>query len=146
MNPADELTQYIGALANLFEVAQDNLGEAAKLSKQECRVLSVVGQFQPIIMRVISERSGLSITNTTGIVDKLVQKKYLRRERSDEDRRIIKVSLTSTGEEIYAMETNNYRKVSGAILAALDDQEQQEMLRMKKKATLHLAQQTVLEP
>lgn len=141
MSQADELTTYIAALADLFEVAQQSLGEAANLSKQECRVINVVGQFQPVIMRGISERSGLSITNTTGIVEKLVRKKYLRRERSDEDRRIIKIRLTLEGEKIYAMEVENYRKVSRAILNALDKQEQQEMLRMMRKATHHLTQE-----
>ncbi|MBD2519896.1 winged helix-turn-helix transcriptional regulator [Nostoc sp. FACHB-973] len=143
MSQADELTRCIAALADLFEVAQQSLGEAANLSKQECRVINVVGQSQSLIMREISERSGLSITNTTGIVEKLVKKGYLRRERSDEDRRIVRICLTPEGEKIYAMEVENYRKVSQAIMNALDEQEQQQMLRMMKKATRHLVEEKI---
>lgn len=141
MNKADELTKYIAVLADLFEVAQESSGEAVNLSKQECRVINVVGQFQPLMMREIAERAKLSITNTTGIVDKLVKRKCLRRDRSDEDRRIIRICLTLEGEKIYAMEVENYRKVSQAILNGLDEPEQQEMLRMMQKVAAHLNHQ-----
>lgn len=140
MNKADELTRYITILADLFEVAQQSSGEAVNLNKQECRVISVVGQFQPLMMREIAERSKLSVTNTTGIVDKLVRRKYLYRDRSDEDRRIVKICLTPEGKEVYEMEIENYRKVSQAILSALDEKEQQEMLRMMRKAAVYVNQ------
>jgi DNA-binding MarR family transcriptional regulator len=141
VNKADELTKYIAILADLFEVAQESSGEAVNLNKQECRVINVVGQFQPLMMREIAERAKLSITNTTGIVDKLVKRKCLRRDRSDEDRRIVRIRLTPEGEEIYAMEVENYRKVSRAILDGLDEPEQQEMLRMMRQVAVHLNQQ-----
>ncbi|MGD1858661.1 MAG: MarR family winged helix-turn-helix transcriptional regulator [Leptolyngbyaceae cyanobacterium] len=141
MSKADELTKYIAVLADLFEVAQESSGEAVNLNKQECRVINVVGQFQPLMMREIAERAKLSITNTTGVVDKLVKRKCLRRDRSDEDRRIVRIRLTPEGEEIYAMEVENYRKVSRAILDGLDEPEQQEMLRMMRQVAVHLNQQ-----
>lgn len=141
MDKTDELTGYIAVFADLFEVAQQHSGEAVNLSKQECRVINVVGQFQPLMMRELAERSKLSVTNTTGIVDKLVKRKYLYRDRSDEDRRIVKIGLTPEGRKIYEMEIEDYRKVSRAILSALDEKEQQEMLRMMRKAAAHLNQQ-----
>jgi DNA-binding MarR family transcriptional regulator len=141
VSKADELTKYIAILADLFEIAQESSGEAVNLNKQECRVISLVGQFQPLMMREIAEGAKLSITNTTGIVDKLVRKKCLRRDHSDEDRRIVRIHLTPEGEEIYAMEIENYRKVSRAILSGLDEPEQQEMLRMMRKVAAHLNHQ-----
>ena len=141
MSKADELTKYIAMLADLFEVAQASSGEAVSINKQECRVINMVGQYQPIMMREIAERAKLSITNTTGIVDKLVKRKYLRRDRSDEDRRIVRIFLTSEGEKIYAMEIENYRRVSQAILDGLEEPEQQEMLRMMQKVAVHLNRQ-----
>jgi DNA-binding MarR family transcriptional regulator len=141
VSKADELTKYIAILAALFEVAQENSGEAVNLNKQECRVINVVGQFQPLMMREIAAKSKLSITNTTGIVDKLVNRKYLRRDRSEQDRRIVRICLTPEGEKIYAMEIENYRKVSSAILNGLDELEQQEMLRMMRKVAVHLDRQ-----
>ncbi len=128
-------------LADLFEVAQASSGEAVSINKQECRVINMVGQYQPLMMREIAERAKLSITNTTGIVDKLVKRKYLRRDRSDEDRRIVRIFLTSEGEKIYAMEIENYRRVSQAILDGLEEPEQQEMLRMMQKVAVHLNRQ-----
>lgn len=141
MDKADELTKYIAMLADLFEVAQASSGEAVSINKQECRVINMVGQYQPLMMREIAERAKLSITNTTGIVDKLVKRKYLRRDRSDEDRRIVRIFLTSEGEKIYTMEIENYRRVSQAILNGLEASEQQEMLRMMQKVAVHLNHQ-----
>ncbi|MEL6398800.1 MAG: MarR family transcriptional regulator [Cyanobacteria bacterium J06626_4] len=128
-------------LADLFEVAQASSGEAVSINKQECRVINMVGQYQPLMMREIAERAKLSITNTTGIVDKLVKRKYLRRDRSDEDRRIVRIFLTSEGEKIYTMEIENYRRVSQAILNGLEEAEQKEMLRMMQKVAVHLKHQ-----
>jgi DNA-binding MarR family transcriptional regulator len=136
---ADELTGYVAVLANLFEVAQHSSSEAVNLSKQECRVITVVGQRQPLIMREIAEHSGLSVTNTTGIVERLVRKGYLRRERSEQDRRIVCIQLTPDGTRIYDLEVENYRSVSAAILAALDLEERAEMLRMMHKVAERLA-------
>ena len=141
MGKADELTKYIAMLADLFEVAQASSGEAVSINKQECRGINMVGQYQPLMMREIAERAKLSITNTTGIVDKLVKRKYLRRDRSDEDRRIVRIFLTSEGEKIYTMEIENYRRVSQAILNGLEEPEQQEMLRMMQKVAVHLNRQ-----
>ncbi|MEM9503937.1 MAG: MarR family transcriptional regulator [Cyanobacteria bacterium P01_E01_bin.43] len=141
MSKADELTKYIAMLADLFEEAQASSGEAVSINKQECRVINMVGQYQPIMMREIAERAKLSITNTTGIVDKLVKRKYLRRDRSDEDRRIVRIFLTSEGEKIYTMEIEHYRRVSQAILDGLEEPEQQEMLRMMQKVAVHLNRQ-----
>ena len=141
MSKADELTKYIAMLADLFEVAQASSGEAVSINKQECRVINMVGQYQPLMMREIAERAKLSITNTTGIVDKLVKRKYLRRDRSDEDRRIVRIFLTSEGEKIYTMEIENYRRVSQAILNGLEEAEQKEMLRMMQKVAVHLKHQ-----
>ena len=141
MSKADELTKYIAILADLFEVAQASSGEAVSINKQECRVINMVGQYQPLMMREIAERAKLSITNTTGIVDKLVKRKYLRRDRSDEDRRIVRIFLTSEGEKIYTMEIENYRRVSQAILNGLEEAEQKEMLRMMQKVAVHLKHQ-----
>lgn len=136
---ADELTTYVGLLANLFEVAEQSASDMANLSKQECRVISVVGRRQPLIMREIAEGAGLSVTNTTGIVEKLVRKGYAQRERSEQDRRIVCIRLTDDGTRIYHLEVENYRSVSAAILAALGEDERAEMLRMMRKVAERLA-------
>ena len=136
---ADELTIYVGLLANLFEVAEQSSSDMTNLNKPECRVISVVGQGQPLIMREIAERTNLSVTNTTGIVEKLVRKGYVQRERSEQDRRIVCIRLTADGARIYQLEVENYRSVSLAILAALDEGERDEMLRMMRKVAERLA-------
>jgi DNA-binding MarR family transcriptional regulator len=146
LTEADELTTYIAVLADLFEVAQQNSGEAANLSKQECRVINVVGQREPLIMRELAEYAKLSVTNATGVVEKLVRKGYLRRDRSDLDRRIVKIQLTPSGQQIYALEVENYRSVGQAILAGLDADEQREMLRMLHKTTRRFAQTSLTDP
>jgi DNA-binding MarR family transcriptional regulator len=138
VDKADELTTYIAILADLFDTAQQSSGESIDLNKQECRVINVVSQFQPVMMREIAARSKLSTTNTTGIVDKLVKRKYLCRDRADEDRRIVRICLTPEGSEIHAIEVENYRKVSRAILRALDESEQRAMLSMMQKATTQI--------
>jgi DNA-binding MarR family transcriptional regulator len=51
-----------------------------------------------IRMNELAKFLGLSKANTTGLVDRLVKKKLIKRSPSSADRRVVLVQLTKTGE------------------------------------------------
>jgi DNA-binding MarR family transcriptional regulator len=53
-----------------------------------------------ISMRELSEKLYLHVSTMTGIVDRLVKKGYVQRERSKEDRRVVRLSITATGRRV----------------------------------------------
>ncbi|MDP8223655.1 MAG: MarR family winged helix-turn-helix transcriptional regulator [Candidatus Lernaella stagnicola] len=66
---------------------------------QEAATVEVVGRLGPISMSELAVTSGMLPNTMTGIVDRLVQRGYLLRERAERDRRIVMVGLTKVGFE-----------------------------------------------
>lgn len=132
---ADQLTRYLNVLGNLFDIPSQSptsLSHIA-LSKRDCRVILVIGQAGEIKMRDLATHAKLSVTNLTGVIERLLKQGLVHRERSTEDRRIVNVSLSEAGLLEYAQEQEKFRQVSLAILNALEPHEQVMMLAMMRK-------------
>ncbi len=124
-----ELTELINVLVQEFLEIHQNLNDTyTGISKQELNIISIVGRSGSVIMREIAEQVHLAVSSVTPTVDKLVKKKLVRRERSEEDRRIVSVALTEKGQKIYQMEVESYIRLSASILQALTDQEQEHFI------------------
>ena len=141
---ADQLTRYLNALVDLFDAPQPSNEEStqvalkAGLSKRDCRVIMVVGEAKSIKMRDLAIHAKLSVTNTTGVIDGLVQQGFVARERSDDDRRVVNIVLTEQGQAVYLQEQHSFRQVSMAILNALEPHEQIMMLAMMRKVAVRV--------
>ncbi|HEY3290304.1 MAG TPA: MarR family transcriptional regulator [Anaerolineae bacterium] len=93
---------------NLFDglVMQGNKQLNEKLSQYALTVAQYLsmealrGKGAECSMSELAERIQQSSATMTGIVDRLVEKSWVTRRRSDEDRRAVYVSLTSEGENI----------------------------------------------
>lgn len=70
------------------------------LSKTELLALLIVDRHGEIIMSQIADYVRVPLSTATGIVDRLVKNKYLKRERSESDRRIVVIQLTEKGSQI----------------------------------------------
>jgi DNA-binding MarR family transcriptional regulator len=134
-----ELTELINVLVQEFLEIHQNLNDTyTGVSKQELNIISIVGRSGSVIMREIAEQVHLAVSSVTPTVDKLVEKKLVRRERSEEDRRIVTVALSEKGQKIYQMEVESYMRLSASILQALDDQEQEQFLGYFRKVAASL--------
>jgi DNA-binding MarR family transcriptional regulator len=74
----------------------------------------------------LSEQLNCSRGNVTGIVDRLERDEWLRRERSNEDRRVITVKLTEKGDRIHVIQRQLTDELSA--LAHVWDDEQRQIL------------------
>ena len=89
-------------------------------------------------MRDLAIHAKLSVSNTTGVIDGLVQQGFVARERSDDDRRVVNIVLTEQGQAVYLQEQHSFRQVSMAILNALEPHEQIMMLAMMRKVAVRV--------
>ena len=103
------------------------------LSKKELMIIDFVGKKKMCIMRDIAEFLNAPVSTLTSIIDKLVRKKQLNRERSDEDRRIVNVLLGSEGQNTYDVFDGSKYFMSSSMLSALDEKEQDEFIRLMSK-------------
>jgi DNA-binding MarR family transcriptional regulator len=67
-------------------------------SPAQLHVLGVLREVAPITVSHLATRLGISPPSASAIVDRMVDGGLVARERSEEDRRIVSVSLTAGGE------------------------------------------------
>ena len=101
--------------------------------KAEVKMVEILGARGPMIMTELSEAAMLSLSTVTGVIDGLVEKKIVKRERSEEDRRIVKVELTSEGEKIYEQALEVRLRMVRGMLGALNREEQEQFVNLFKK-------------
>ena len=131
MKRSEELSTYIEALIYRMKVSE--LNSCNMVSLQELQVLSFVGTHQGAKMTEIAEHLLISLSNLTAIVDKLVAKGLVRRERSDEDRRLVLANLTAEGEAIAEANRKQKHLLAEQMLSVLDDGEQVNFMVIMRK-------------
>lgn len=94
-----------------------------KLSKTELFTMLIVDRYGEVIMSKISDEINVSMSTATGIVDRLVRKKYLKRERSESDRRIVLIRLTEQGYNTIEALKNSISKYLNRIYDSLTEEE-----------------------
>lgn len=131
-----QLAQYLLLLRKMQDATgAEHLKSLGGLSMQELNVLNIIGDTEPAIMSDIAKQSALSLSSVTVIVDKLVKKKLVQRIRSDEDRRIVRGSLTPEGKKIYHKQIEHMHAVLRKILNLLSVEEQENFLKIFQKIT-----------
>ncbi len=133
---AEELHGYIDTLMHRYLFILHAASEvAADLSKQQLKVIQMLGRSGTSIMREVAERLLLSASTMTGIIDKLVEHKFVIRELSADDRRIVRVSLTTKGQRVYKQELVKQIELSRSILEPLTEAERKTLLALFNKVT-----------
>ena len=135
------------AMQNMFGAMQEKVVECSVLcgglDKKELSILEFVGNGQDIIMRDIADFLNVSVSTVTGIVDKLVNKEIVVRHYSQEDRRIINITLSAKGDEMFKLYKDEKMKMGGAILSALDEREQDQLIELYEKVTINITKHTL---
>lgn len=104
MNLEDRARRLTNHLQTVMEEAENadrkNSAVREKLSWQEVRVLRAVSRQECCPMSGLADMICLSLSSATGLIDRLVNKKLVKRDRSSEDRRVVQVELTEQGREL----------------------------------------------
>jgi DNA-binding MarR family transcriptional regulator len=131
----DELSQE---LMRRFEVlAREFLAPhlSANLSRSETTLLGFLAEHGPATMSEISSLLGMALSSTTGLIDRLVERRLVERARPESDRRTVRVMLTTRGKR--ALETYSADKVRLArgMLERLEPREREVLLGFFRKMT-----------
>lgn len=100
-------------------------GPHVELHVQELRVVEFLGIEGPHMMREIAEYLKVAVNSVTSIADNLEQKGLACRQRSDEDRRVIRIELTHDGQRMYASLAEMNLRLLRSMLGALTEDEQE---------------------
>jgi MarR family transcriptional regulator, organic hydroperoxide resistance regulator len=77
------------------------------------------------MMRELAEFLLLAVNSVTSTVDNLEKKHLVRRQRSEEDRRIVHVGLTDVGRNVYNAAVEEKLSLLRGMLAPLTEDEQE---------------------
>ena len=128
---------FANLIVRMQEVDDTCVQATQDISKQDLLLVEFVGEGDQVIMRDIAEFLQAPFSTATGIVDKLVQKEYLRRYYSEEDRRTVLVGLTKKGEDLKALFCRMKKEMSTMIGAILSDEEKDQLLSILLKIDGH---------
>ena len=74
-------------------------------------------------MSSVAKKLGITAGSLTTSINSLVNKKYVVRKRSDEDRRVVFIRLTQKGKKAYEHHKEYHRKMTETVLENLDENE-----------------------
>jgi MarR family 2-MHQ and catechol resistance regulon transcriptional repressor len=107
--------------------------EKLDLTPPQFYVLATIGYAGGLPFGEIGAKMMVTVSNLTGIVDRLEEKKLVIRKRDDDDRRVVHVILTEKGAKLYKSTIPLFEKSISRIFASLDKFEQRELSALFRK-------------
>ena len=111
---------------------QDDLDKLT-LTSPQFYVLATIGYAGGMPFSEIGEKMMVTVSNLTGIVDRLEEKGLVTRERDARDRRIVRVRLTEKGSKLYKSTIPVFEKSIARFFAPLDKSQQKELSSLLRK-------------
>jgi DNA-binding MarR family transcriptional regulator len=143
----DDFMEVFQMLALKVQETDQSCAEMAgvnEISKYDLALVGLIGKKGEVIMREIAEYLDVPFSTATGVVDKLVKKKILKRVNSETDRRIVKVGLTpKRGKEIFDQFISFRHKLGEIVLANMDERDFSDIERLMKKMVRQIADHNV---
>lgn len=145
MSLEDKARRLVGHLQTVMEEAQrvDARNEALreKLSRSELHVLRVLGRERTCVMGRLAGAICLSLSSATGVIDGLIEKKLVRRDRSAADRRVVEVVLTEEGRALHEEAMAGPVEFARELLKGLNAEEQEDLLALFRKIAERIREQ-----
>lgn len=137
MNETDkELTAILNQLlVKLFkeivaiEEKAIQTGEYKDVTTNDMHVIEAIGNGSPKNMSSVAKTLSVTMGTLTISVNSLVKKGFVQRERSEEDRRVVLVSLTESGRKAFKHHKQFHDNMIEAVIGELSQEEQEIMIK-----------------
>ena len=103
------------------------------LTPPQFYVLATIGYAGGLPFGEIGAKMLVTVSNLTGIVDRLEDKKLVVRKRDENDRRVVHVVLTERGAKVYKSTIPLFETCVSEIFAILASSEQKELSALLRK-------------
>lgn len=111
----------------------ENTLETLGLTPPQFYVLATIGYAGDLPFSEIGEKLMVTVSNLTGIVDRLEEKGLVVRERGVRDRRVVRVRLTEKGMKLYKTTVPFFEKKIAEFFAPLTKDQQKELAALLRK-------------
>ena len=103
--------------------------EFKDLTNNDMHVIEAVGTGDGKNMSSIARKLNITVGSLTTAMNSLVNKKYVERRSSEEDRRVVFVKLTSKGIRAFRHHEDYHRQMTQAVVDKLDETEMPVLLK-----------------
>jgi DNA-binding MarR family transcriptional regulator len=107
--------------------------ERIDLTSPQFYVLATIGYTGGIPFGEIGEKMMVTVSNLTGIVDRLEEKGLVVRDRDAHDRRVVHVKLTPKGTRVYKSSIPIFEKSVCQFFSPLDKAQQKELAALLRR-------------
>jgi MarR family 2-MHQ and catechol resistance regulon transcriptional repressor len=107
--------------------------ERLGLTPPQFYVLATIGYAGGLPFGEIGAKMMVTVSNLTGIVDRLEEKKLVIRKRDEKDRRVVHVLLTDRGAKLYKSTIPLFEKSISQVFASIDKSQQKELAALLRK-------------
>ena len=127
-------------LVNLFNEIMDieqkalATSEYKNISVNDMHIIAAIGINEPKNMTTVAKALSVTVGTLTIAVNNLVKKGYVQRVGSEEDRRVVLISLSETGKKVYFHHKAFHDKMVIGILKGLSAQETEVLTRVLQNA------------
>ena len=97
--------------------------EFKDISNNDMHVIEAVGIGEGDNMSSVAKKLDIIVGSLTTAMNSLVNKKYVIRERSEQDRRVVNVRLTEKGKRAFFHHQEYHHKMTEAVIQSLKEEE-----------------------
>ena len=126
MNPHDTINDILVNLFNeILKLEEEAIitDEFKDITNNDMHIIEAIGLTGENTMSVVARKMGVTAGSLTTAVNGLVNKKYVTRLRSEQDRRVVFLKLTEKGIRAYEHHREYHRQMTDAVISRLDDEE-----------------------
>ena len=126
MNQCDTINDVLVNLFNeILKLEEEAIitDEFKDITNNDMHIIEAVGLSGENTMSVVAKKLGITAGSLTTSVNSLVNKKYVTRQRSDEDRRVVFLKLTDKGKRAYEHHREYHSQMTEAVISRLDEEE-----------------------
>ena len=124
MNPRNTINDVLVNLFNeILKLEEEAIitDEFKDITNNDMHIIEAVGLSGENTMSVVAKKLGITAGSLTTSVNSLVNKKYVTRQRSDEDRRVVFLKLTDKGKRAYEHHREYHSQMTEAVISRLDE-------------------------
>jgi DNA-binding MarR family transcriptional regulator len=107
------------------------------ITQAEARVIASVGSFGPFSIMDLAKHTNLDKSQASRAAEALIQRSLIKRETSAEDGRVVLVSLTEPGRELFRKVMPIARKWNTDLFGCLDENERHAFTAALNKVITH---------
>ena len=112
--------------------------EFKDITNNDMHIIEAIGMDEPKPSSVVAKKMDITMGTLTKAIDGLTSKNYVNRERSQEDKRVVLLSLADKGKAAFHHHAEFHRNMIKAVMAQLDQEEMEILTKSLEDLTRYL--------